>query len=107
MRFHQQCRQQSNLPESAITNAIMGNFDYNPQLAQHLLCMSRAMGFQDENGRINREAIREKLSLVITDENTVNNAVNQCAVQQATPEKTAFRAAECFFTNLRKVVMGM
>lgn len=106
MNFHQQCREVSNVSDGVITNALMGNFNYDPQLASHLRCMAEKMNLQDSNGRINRDVLRNMLSMVITDPARLHALVNQCAVEQSTPDQTAFKASQCLYTSVRSGLMG-
>lgn len=99
--LHQQCRSQSGISDAVISNVLRGDFTYSPELGTHLHCMSRRLGIQDESGRINRNVLRQRLAVAISDQNTIDNLVNQCAVEQATPEMTAVQASECFFNGLR------
>nr|AXO78394.1 odorant binding protein 16 [Xylotrechus quadripes]QHI06955.1 odorant-binding protein 9 [Helopeltis theivora] len=65
-------------------------------LGAHFLCMSKKLGMQKDNGNVDREAIKRKLSDVITVPEKLQEAVDKCAVQKATPEDTAEHVLKCF-----------
>lgn len=106
MTINQECMAQSGVSNAVITNTLMGNFNYDPKLAQHLLCMSQRLRLQDANGKIDRNVLRQRLSMLISDPSQVENLVNKCGVDQEAPEQTAFKAAQCFFSSVRSSFMG-
>lgn len=106
MTIHQDCKGQSGVSDDVITNALLGNFNYNPQLAEHLFCMSQKLGLQDANGRINRDVLRQRLSGFLSDPAEIDNLVTRCGVEQETPQQTAFKSAQCFYGSVRSTFLG-
>nr|UTN00817.1 odorant binding protein [Semanotus bifasciatus] len=77
---------------------LSANLD-NPQVGVHMLCESKGVGLQNENGKLEKEVIRSKISLSIADPGIVDHLVEECAVPKNTPEKTAINLFMCFDRN--------
>nr|UYS88371.1 odorant binding protein 19 [Aromia bungii] len=77
---------------------LAANLD-NPQVGAHMLCESKGVGLQKENGQLDVDTIREKISLTITDPAKVESLIKECAIQKNTPEKTAVNLFMCLDKN--------
>lgn len=62
----------------------------------HLLCMSTKFGFQNEDGKINKETLKKAFSRALSDQSKVDAAVEKCAVEKDDPQDTAIALGTCF-----------
>ncbi|KAJ8932134.1 hypothetical protein NQ314_014915 [Rhamnusium bicolor] len=65
----------------------------------HILCMSKNLGFQKENGDIDKKRTSKKFGRVIHDDAKLDETVKICALQKTTPEETALDLLKCFRDN--------
>nr|UYS88370.1 odorant binding protein 18 [Aromia bungii] len=77
---------------------LSANLD-NPVVGAHMLCESKGVGLQKENGQLDIETIRNKISLTITDTARVDRLVKECAIPKKSPEKTAIHLFMCLDRN--------
>nr|AXO78390.1 odorant binding protein 12 [Xylotrechus quadripes] len=77
---------------------LSANLD-NPQVGAHMLCESKGVGLQKENGQLDPDTIRDKISLTIGDAAQVDRLVKECAIPKNTPEKTAIHLFMCLDRN--------
>ncbi|KAJ8932141.1 hypothetical protein NQ314_014925 [Rhamnusium bicolor] len=98
-RIHDHCQSNSatNVDEDLLRK-LPQNID-NPQVGAHMLCMSVGAGLQKQNGQLDKDAIKNKISVVTQDKSLVDGLVTKCAVQKETPEKTAVTMWTCFVKN--------
>ncbi|XP_018565063.1 B2 protein-like isoform X2 [Anoplophora glabripennis] len=62
----------------------------------HMLCMSTKFGVIQEDGKINKSALKTSLSRLISDETKLNEAIEKCAVEKDDPKDTALALGKCF-----------
>nr|AIX97020.1 odorant-binding protein 5 [Monochamus alternatus] len=67
----------------------------NPKVGAHMLCESKAVGLQKQNGELDLNVIKQKISLTVSDKVKVERLVKECAVKKETPEKTAVNLFMC------------
>ncbi|CAG9821681.1 unnamed protein product [Phaedon cochleariae] len=100
IRFHRECQSQTGVSDAVVFGIISGKFPSDPAFRRHILCMNQKMGFQDNNGNINRNLISSTLRTAMPNGN-IEGMVQNCAVQRADPEETAFEMDQCFFRIFR------
>lgn len=64
---------------------------------QHLYCSSKKMGFQEEDGSMNEDLIRQYATALFGGDSVkVDNFIGTCLVAKSTPAETAHDAIQCF-----------
>lgn len=86
-------------PKSHIDGELLEKYAKGEQidkklLGPHVRCMVTKSGFMKENGDLDVETIRSKLSGHI-DDAKLEEIIKECAQQKDTPEKTALRWTKC------------
>ncbi|XP_050305823.1 B1 protein [Anthonomus grandis grandis] len=93
--YHASCLKETGIDESLVKKAMTGEYTDDPKFKDHLLCCHKKIGFQNDAGDINEEAIIKKVSMVFKNEEVVKLAVQKCSKKQATPSETAYEFAKC------------
>ncbi|KAJ8955686.1 hypothetical protein NQ318_008557 [Aromia moschata] len=99
--YHQECKTETNIDDSLATGVFMGQFPDDTVLKQHMLCISKKLGYQNDDGKLQRDVIRDKFATILNDEDKANQYMEKCAVEQSDPEETAFQATKCFYESIR------
>lgn len=94
---HNECKSETNIDDGVATGVLAGNFIDDPVLKQHMFCMSKRLGIQNDDGEIQKEVVREKISQVLDDDEKVTEVTETCSVVRDTPEETAFELAKCIY----------
>ncbi|KAJ8932147.1 hypothetical protein NQ314_014931 [Rhamnusium bicolor] len=103
-RIYEQCQSNSDTKvDEDLLRKLSENND-NRQVGAHLLCISVGVGLQKQNGQLDKNIIRNKISLVTQDKTRVDDLVTKCAVQKETPEKTAVKMLNCLDQNNVKYI---
>nr|QUP79499.1 odorant binding protein 6 [Monochamus saltuarius] len=97
MKYHNECKAETNVDDSLVTGLLTGKFPDDPTLKQHMFCMSKKLGIQDEAGEIQKEAMQQKIGKVISDDAKIAELTEKCSVEQGSPEDTAFEMAKCIY----------
>lgn len=66
------------------------------------MCLSKKIGYQNEDGVLLKEVMRQKLLASLKDQKLVNSIIDECAIVRDTPQSTAFEATKCYFKKLPK-----
>ncbi|KAJ8965536.1 hypothetical protein NQ317_011938 [Molorchus minor] len=98
-QFHDECQADpaTHVDEDLLKKARNG--EHVEGVGKHSLCLSKKLGFQKENGDLDKESIKSSLSKYITEETKVKEILDKCAVQKLTPELTAENLLRCLFEN--------
>lgn len=59
------------------------------------------MGTQNLDGNVNRNAVRDALAQVITNETKLEEITDNCSEEGATPEETALKLNQCIRENTK------
>ncbi|KAJ8955672.1 hypothetical protein NQ318_008541 [Aromia moschata] len=96
--IHAECQADpaTNVDEDLLKKAYNDEPAEGPQLRAHVLCMSKKLGLQKDNGDLDKDTLRLQLSRAISDEAKLNQAVDKCGVQKDNPEATAAAILKCF-----------
>ncbi|XP_019866424.1 B2 protein-like [Aethina tumida] len=97
IEYSKACREQTGATVEQVTKAIAGEFEDDPKLKAQLFCISKKIGFQNEDGSANDEILHKKLLTVVKDEKETDDLIKKCAVPQKTPEESAFQTFKCYF----------
>ncbi|XP_066262797.1 uncharacterized protein [Euwallacea similis] len=65
-------------------------------IGQHALCVSKEMKWQKADGTVNKQYLRERLSIIEKDAAKVDQFLNSCAVDKATEVETARNLFNCY-----------
>ncbi|KAJ8924166.1 hypothetical protein NQ315_006950 [Exocentrus adspersus] len=89
--------------EDSVFKAIHKGEPFNRTLVgAHMLCMTTKLGTQNQDGTINREAVRRIIARDNTDDAKVDEITDKCVEQGATPEETALKLSQCIRKNTRR-----
>ncbi|XP_063905979.1 B1 protein-like [Zophobas morio] len=88
------CKEKSGITDEILVNASKGNYD-NPKLETFLLCSHKALGFQNEAGQIQIDAVERVLKKSAFPVTQVQKVVQQCNSNKATPGETAIEFSKC------------
>nr|APG79365.1 pheromone binding protein 4 [Cyrtotrachelus buqueti] len=94
---HHKC--QSNPATAVEESALKALTSGGPKPANygaHALCMSKALGWQSEDGSVNTETIKARAENIFGPSPKLNEIVNECAQNQANAEETAVHLTRCY-----------
>lgn len=96
-RAHHECQSdpKTKIDEDVMRKIRAGEKVTDPNAEAHALCMSKKRGLQDANGKVVKAEVRKGLERFIKDAETIEKALNECAVDKETPEKTAHNLGDC------------
>ncbi|XP_049826328.1 B2 protein-like [Aethina tumida] len=97
--YHKECQAQSGVENLTIEDAKAGKYRDDPKAKEHLLCVSKKVGLQNEAGELQKDVITEKLSKLLGNAELAQSLVAKCAVAQATPQDTAYSVLKCYHEN--------
>nr|AVI04885.1 putative odorant-binding protein 4 [Anthonomus grandis] len=60
-----------------------------------MLCFSKKVGFQNQEGAVQRDVIEKKLGSIVEDKEIFDKLIKDCVVQKESPQETAFFIAKC------------
>lgn len=94
--MHNACVAESGVSADLVKGAMTGNFPNDPTLKEDFYCMSKKIGIQNENGQLQTDTIASLVSKYVTDPTIADN-VMKCAIEQGTPQDTAYEFAKCAY----------
>ncbi|KAJ8924145.1 hypothetical protein NQ315_006929 [Exocentrus adspersus] len=97
--LHDQCQADpATHADHELLHHLSENID-NPQVGAHMLCESKAVGLQSENGELDLDTIKSKVALSVNDDKEVDRLVKECAIKKNSAEKTAIHLFMCLDKN--------
>nr|UWL63306.1 odorant binding protein 16 [Pagiophloeus tsushimanus] len=86
------------IDEEALKNARKSGAPPAPPAnsGPHSLCISKAVGWQNEDGSINKANIEEKAHAIFGEQSDIKNILDECVVAQENPEATAVHLFDCY-----------
>nr|QFO46768.1 odorant binding protein [Cylas formicarius] len=97
-KHHKECLAKSQVSQITLDKARTGDFQNDPKLAEHILCISKKIGFQNEVGELQREVIERKLKEAVKgDETKTKKLITDCVINDANPKTTAVNAFKCIY----------
>ncbi|KAJ8955679.1 hypothetical protein NQ318_008550 [Aromia moschata] len=97
--YHKECVAQTSVDKALLRATRKGEFADDPKLKEYFLCMSKKAEFQNEDGDIQKDILRQKLGDIIKDPVTMQQLIEKCALKKDTPQNTAFSTVKCFYDN--------
>ncbi|XP_019866398.1 B2 protein-like [Aethina tumida] len=97
--YHKECQAQSGVENLTIEDAKAGKYRDDPKAKEHLLCVSKKVGLQNEAGELQNDVITEKLTKLLGNAELAQSLVAKCATAQATPQDTAYSVLKCYHEN--------
>ncbi|XP_018565035.1 B1 protein [Anoplophora glabripennis] len=96
--LHNECQAdpKSHIDEESLKKYIKGELLDKSVVGSYAFCISKKVGFLNEEGKINKENLKKALGRNISDEAKLNEAVNKCAVEKDDPQDTAIAIGKCF-----------
>lgn len=95
--YHLECIKETGVNPDLVTKARNGEFADDEKFKNHLFCVSKKVGFQNEAGDIQEDVIRTKLNAEIKDLDITNKLIAKCALKKATPAQTAYDTIVCYY----------
>ncbi|KAF7284580.1 uncharacterized protein LOC143205132 [Rhynchophorus ferrugineus] len=94
---HQKCQSD---PATAVEEAsLKGLARGGPKPANygaHSLCISKALGWQNEDGSVNADTIRARAENIFGSSAKLDEVISECAQNQANAEETAIHLTRCY-----------
>nr|APG79378.1 pheromone binding protein 17 [Cyrtotrachelus buqueti] len=95
-QHYKQCVEQTHVDQNVLQQARAGNFTDDPKLKDHILCITKKIGFQDEAGHLQKEVIQKKLKEAVKgNEDQTKKLMEACAITNQDPKLQAFNAFKC------------
>lgn len=79
--------------------AVAGIFVDDPKLKTQFFCISKKLGFQNEEGEIKLEPLKKRVNGILNDAEKTDEILEKCAVKKSTPDDTAYDALKCFLEH--------
>nr|WNH96195.1 odorant binding protein 13 [Anthonomus eugenii] len=94
---HEKCQADpaTAVDESALKNLHKGG-EAPANIAAYTLCISKNLGWQHEDGSINKDYIQSRAEAIFGASPKLQQIVDECAAGQATPEATAQHLFKCY-----------
>ncbi|XP_030753577.1 uncharacterized protein LOC115880499 [Sitophilus oryzae] len=64
--------------------------------AAHALCISQALGWQNADGSVNKEAIKSRAEHIFGSSPKLSEIIDECSLPQASPAETAVHITKCY-----------
>nr|UWL63301.1 odorant binding protein 11 [Pagiophloeus tsushimanus] len=97
--YGKECVGETSVDTELIKKARAGTFTDDAKLKAFVLCMSKKLGFQNNNGEIQTEVVRQKLGGALNDADAANKLVEKCLVVKGSNEDTAFESFKCYYES--------
>ncbi|KAL3288141.1 hypothetical protein HHI36_002589 [Cryptolaemus montrouzieri] len=98
-KYSKECAKITGVDKKLVINARRGVFSNDAKLKQQLLCSSKKIGFQNEAGELQLDVMKQKVQVQYKDPKVADVLIKKCAIQQNTPEETAFEIVKCYYKN--------
>ncbi|ENN78209.1 uncharacterized protein LOC109536324 [Dendroctonus ponderosae] len=100
-------------PQTAIDEAALkafkdskGKGQLPANMGPHDLCISKALKWQNADGKVNKELIKERITDNVADASKVDAIVNECAVDKENEIATAENLFKCLLKHHATAVHG-
>ncbi|KAF7272382.1 B1 protein-like [Rhynchophorus ferrugineus] len=67
-----------------------------PSLKVHALCVSKTLGWQKPDGKIDKSSVKEKVSTFYTDKDEADKIFGECLVDHDDEKETAYNLFKCY-----------
>ncbi|XP_023022168.2 uncharacterized protein [Leptinotarsa decemlineata] len=101
MRYHKECQRKTGISDNVAMGIAAGKFPNDPVLQNHLFCIHQKLGFQDQNGNLQKSVIASTIQLALPTSMNAQDMVDTCAVQSGSPGQTALDMDRCMFGMIR------
>lgn len=99
---HRECSQISGVSQDLVKKARQGDFSEDQKLKNHLFCVSKKIGFQSEDGKIQNEVLKTKVGAALGDQELANSLIGECAKESTSGPETAFQIIKCYYEKTPK-----
>ncbi|XP_030764832.1 uncharacterized protein LOC115889053 [Sitophilus oryzae] len=95
-QHYKQCVEQSKVDQNVLQQARAGNFANDAQLKDHILCITKKIGFQNETGQLQKSVIEKKLKEALKgNAEQAKKLIDECVLADKDPKVQAFNAFKC------------
>lgn len=91
--FLDDCLAETGLAEETFAQVRSGNLPDDGTLKELIFCMNKKLGFQNEDGELQMEAMKAMFSKY--NEPAILDKLMECIVQKDTPQNSAYEIAKC------------
>ncbi|XP_072392679.1 B1 protein-like [Diabrotica undecimpunctata] len=93
---HKECLPKSGVNPELVQKARQGNFVNDQKLKEHIFCVSKLIGFQNEAGDIQTDVLQAKVGAALGDPALAAQLIATCAKKQASGPETAYETIKCY-----------
>nr|APC94187.1 odorant-binding protein 28 [Pyrrhalta maculicollis] len=95
--YHKECIDVTGANPDLVKQAREGKFADDEKLKNHILCVSKKIGFQNDAGDIQTDVLKHKLGAALGDQAVADQLISTCAQPKANPAETAFQTLKCYY----------
>ncbi|CAG9856348.1 unnamed protein product [Phyllotreta striolata] len=96
-QHHAECSKESGVNQELVARARKGDFVEDAKLKRHMFCVSKKIGFQNQEGMVQEEVLKAKVGAILGDQKLADSLIGVCAKNLANGEETAFAAVKCYY----------
>ncbi|XP_056632620.1 B1 protein-like [Diorhabda sublineata] len=89
------CYKESGVDMDLILKIKDGVFTDDPKLKEHLFCVNKSFGIQQQNGDFNETIMRGIVEKSGADDKKADELIKKCLVKKDSPENSAFESMKC------------
>ncbi|KAF7272390.1 hypothetical protein GWI33_014817 [Rhynchophorus ferrugineus] len=97
--YGKECVTQTGVDKELVHKARQGSFTDDSKLKSFTFCISKKIGFQNDNGDAQADVIKQKLAAAINDADAADKLIAKCLEKKDTPEETAYETFKCYYEN--------
>ncbi|XP_072392678.1 B1 protein-like [Diabrotica undecimpunctata] len=94
--FHKECLPKSGVNPELVQKARQGDFTNDQKLKEHIFCVSKLIGFQNDAGEIQVDVLKAKVGAALDDTALAAQLIDTCAKNLGNGPETAFETVKCY-----------
>lgn len=101
-KAHAECEKEEGLERDTAKKILKGYITDEEIIGSFMLCVGEKMDIIDNKGKLDKKIIEEKMEDIFPDKDTMDQAIEKCAVEGDTPEETAAHLAICMTKEINE-----
>ncbi|KAL1513934.1 hypothetical protein ABEB36_003272 [Hypothenemus hampei] len=97
--FSRACLADTGVNPDLIKAARQGNFSNDSKFKDYVFCMSKRIGFQNDAGELQNDAIVKKVGAALGDMEAAKKLAASCVVVKENKQDTAVASFKCYYDN--------
>nr|AQY18982.1 odorant-binding protein [Galeruca daurica] len=89
------CQKESEVDMKLLLKIKEGVFTDDPKLKEHMLCVSKSFGIQQQNGEFNEAVMKVIFKKNGADDKKAEELSKKCLIKKDSPENSAFETMKC------------